>query len=579
MNNPQDKSKKNRKDFLVATNLYKEYGDRVILSNVSIVINPGEKIGLIGKNGSGKTTLLKILSGQEMPSSGKLSKANLKIGYLPQSIVFKENERVYGVATRGIQEQLNALETLEQMSYNYQANNPVFLEEYIKIQEYLDLFNVFTMRDTIEQTLSELNLSHLRDAFASTLSGGEAVRLNLAQILISNVDILLLDEPTNHLDLHANLWLRDFLINWDGGVLIVSHDRDFLDEVCLSTFEISQGNVRTFGGNYSFYKLQKGIEAEAREREVIRLTKEVKKTKRKVQNEQQRAAHSARRDLSKNPEDHDRFRAHFFKERATRTAGKKKKQADDKVEKAEEKLIEAKQTVQDVVRFPLQPSESAHRKQLIETLNLSFGYGGKKLLENINFQVFFGDRIALFGNNGTGKTTLIKSLLERNDLSQSGVIKKRDDIKIQVLDQNYGIVNGKRSILENVQESASKVSLPEIRQHLAKFLFRDNSDVNRLPSSLSGGETARLAIAMITVLPIDLLILDEPTNNLDVSSIEELESTLSEFKGAILIISHDLSFLRNIKVTKSFAISENRLLPLLSNPTDDVFKSELLRYI
>jgi len=568
------------KKSLVALNVSKEYGDNVVLDDITVAINPTDKIGLIGRNGSGKSALLRILSGNEEASQGEIRRAATNIGYLPQNFTFKRNDSVYGCATEGVKNVLNALESLEHMSKDFRGNDHSFLEKYSELQELIENSNRYGLEDTIHQTLSELGLSNLLTANVSTLSGGEAVRLALARILINDPDILLLDEPTNHLDLHANLWLRGFLTSWAGGFLIVSHDRDFLSEVTTSTWELETGRIRIYGGNYEFYRNQKAAETEAIERETIRLTKQVKKTKRKVQSELQRAAHSARRDLSKNPEDHDRFRAHFFKERAGRTAGRKNKLASDKVTAAQEQLAEIKQKVPDVIAVELKRSETYRRKQLVEVVDGHISYAEKEIVRGVRLQISLGDRIAIFGNNGAGKSTLAKALLGNPSVDITGEIRRRENINVKVLDQNYLIVDPRQTVLSNLQSALPELPVSDIRQHLARYLFRKDTEINKLASALSGGETARLAMAMITMIPIDLLILDEPTNNLDVSSIEEIENTVASFGGAILVVSHDLSFLKRIGIDRSYVISDRHLSKLMTNPSDgSAFKSELLPFL
>lgn len=464
------------------------------------------------------------------------------------------------------------------MNSNFQANNLEFMERYGKVVEILTNHGGYDLRERVRAILDDLNIKRSFEAKVSTLSGGETMRLALAKLLITNPDLLLLDEPTNHLDLQGNLRLRDFLQNRSGGYLIVSHDRDLLDEVTTSTLELEKGKLRLFGGNYSFYQKQREIEAAALEREVTRLSKEKDHIQRLKDKEKELAAHSARK--GSRPKDHDSFQAGFFKNRAGATTGKKAQELEKRLESASQQLESIDQGPVKIIRPDFKEGESYHGKSLIMAKNFESGYDDNPIVKGVDLEICFGDKIALFGNNGVGKTTLIKGLVGNPDVHATGEVYRADNLSVKILDQNYQLVDRNKTILENMQSVITDTSLTEIRKYLARFLFTDNSTVNKLTGLLSGGEIARLAIAMIVAMPIDILILDEPTNNLDISAIDEIEKSLAEFEGAILIISHDLSFLREVGVDKSYVIADNRLHSLLTNPTDNnAFRNELLNYL
>ncbi len=562
---------------LVVQNIHKEYGDRVVLDNVSISINTGDRIALVGKNGSGKSTLMRIVAGLETSDKGSVINPGLRVGFLGQDFTLDNDKSVYKVATEGVAEFTDLLQKFEQMSENYQSNNSEFVENYTRILDILQRNDAFKIPDRVSTVLKNLGIDHDLESKVSTLSGGQMVRLALARILISKPDILFLDEPTNHLDLHANLWLRNFLNSWEGGFVVVSHDRDFLNEVTKSTWELDEGHIEQFGGNYNFYKEQKGLKESAQEREVVRLGKEVRKAKKKIEKEKERAAHSARRDLSKNPEDLDRFRAHYFKERAEKSAGKNKGVSEDKHSELSEQLRQSKRKIPQRISPNMTESETHKGKRLLSAKDISCSYGDSVVIEQASINVSFGDRIALFGNNGAGKSTLIQGLIGSDSVHVDGDLESSPNINIQYMDQNYRFVDRNRSVLENMQSAAPSTNVDDLRVHLARFLFRQGNDVTKMAKVLSGGEIARLALAMISLQPIDLLILDEPTNNLDVSSIEEVESVLSNFKGAILVVSHDITFLKNIGINESYVIADGSLKHLISNPDNtDSFKKELL---
>lgn len=491
-----------------------------------------------------------------------------------------ENKTTYEVATEGVAHLVKALDEFVTMSSNYHTENADFTSRYDRLLELLQENDAFNLKDKAQIVLDSLGVGHKLDSKVATLSGGQFMRLALARILISKPDILLLDEPTNHLDLHANLWLRQFLNNWQGGLLIVSHDRDFLNEVTTSTLELAEGEVHQYGGNFEFYKQQKGLQESARERESVRLYGEVKKAKKQIDKEKKRATHSARRDLIKKPEDNDKVRAHFFRERAAKTAGRKKRLSEGKRDEATKQLNEVKRKAVAKIYPHLKESESHKGKLLIFAQDISCAYGDSVVIENGNMSIQFGDRIALFGGNGAGKSTWIKGLLGWDNVSTKGDIKVAQDINVQLLDQRYAIVDRNQTVLENLQKVAAAISRNDIRQHLARFLFRETTEVNKSASVLSGGEIARLALAIMAVQPVDLLVLDEPTNNLDVESIEQIENVLREFRGAILVVSHDMTFLRNIGVSQSCVVSDKTVKTLISNPSDgERFKNELLTYL
>lgn len=580
-NNTSFSNERFSKKPLMAYEIHKTYGDKRILNRETVTLNTGDKIGLVGRNGSGKSTLIKILAGIEKPDTGEVINPNLKIGYIPQDFIPDANHKtVYEVATEEVEDTQEDLEGFTKLSVNYKAGDPALLERYEKFINLIGMKNGYDLQDRVNSLLDNFGLGKKSKALVSTLSGGEVMRLALARMLVLNPDVLLLDEPTNHLDLHASLWLEEFLTGWQGGLLLVSHDRAFLNDVTTTIWELEEGHLRVFGGNYAFYKEQKGIEAGAREREVARLTRKVQQAKVFINKEQKRSAHSAKRDLSRSPEDHDRARAHYFKERATRTAGRKKKLAEIKRDKLIDELEKAKRKLTPKIIPDIKESESYKGKTLVEIRNLTCCYGEMSVFENVSLLLNFGDRIALFGNNGSGKSTLIGGILGLGGVSTRGEIKLATNINLQLLDQTYALIDKSQTVFENMRRVAPQLNNEDLRQHLARFLFRGDTAVSKESSILSGGEIARLAFAMISVQPLDLLVLDEPINNLDVASIEEIEYVLASFRGAILVISHDLTFLRNIGIRSSYVISNKLLRKLMANPEDgEYFTSELLSFL
>lgn len=568
------------KSPLVARGISKEYEGKAILKDVSVSINPSDKTAIVGLNGAGKTTLIRILIGEESPDSGVVDRNGLRIGYLRQNESINSNVSLYDYITQDIPEVMDALKSFREMTEIFKADDPTFTTRYDSVLRTIDDVDGFDLEQKIHDLMEGLGLNVPLEKAVGNISGGEFVKAGLIRLLIQNPDILVLDEPTNHLDIYANLWLRDFLMKWRGGLLITSHDRDFLNEVTDRTIEINDGNATVYGGNYDFYLEQKGLLSAARQREVIRLEKSVKKAKSQARREEERVSHGKRKDLSRKPDDHDRVRAHLYKETASKTAGKNKDRAQGKIRSLQSELEESRQRIQKRIdpRIALNP-ESYKGKLLIGMKDFVCGYQDNQNVIGVNeLTIRSGDRVAIFGRNGSGKSTLLHGLLGKKGVVTQGEIRKHEKLSAVILDQGYSIVDREITVIENLQRYFPTADLTDIRRYLSWFLFSDEDIVVRKVGKLSGGEVARLAIAIVTLLPIDLLILDEPTNNLDIHTIEEMEEALKLFQGAVLAISHDLSFLKEIGIDQSFAISNSRLNRLSSNPSEEVyFREELLK--
>lgn len=579
MNNYHMRETNTGKAPLVARGISKTYDDKVILDDISVPINPSDRTAIVGLNGAGKTTLIRILIGEESPDKGIVDRNGLRIGYLRQNEAVNPEMSLYDYITQDIPDVVDALKRYEVMNNNF-SQDASFANEYDKLLRFIDEVDGFTLESKIEDLMSNLGLEVDTRKPIGQVSGGELIKAGLIRLLMQRPDILVLDEPTNHLDIYANLWLRDFLETWEGGLLITSHDRDFLNEVVDKTIELEDGRLSVYGGNYDFYLQQKGMMQDAQKREVIRLEKAVKKARKQIERENERAAHSARKDLNKKPDDNDRVRAHYFKERASKTAGRNKDKAEGRVEDLSGNLEQSRLKIEKRIDpMMIANPESYKGRQLIQMRGVECRYPDTRpILRVEELNIRSGDRVAIFGRNGSGKTTLIKLIVNDNSVLWKGEFKYPENLKVVVLDQHYSIVNRNMSVLENLRQYFSSTPLTDIRRHLANFLFSSEDIVNRRAENLSGGEVARLAMAIVTVLPIDLLILDEPTNNLDIHSIEEIEEALKAFSGAILSISHDLSFLQRVGIEESYVITEKKLKRLSDNPTDGVyFREELLR--
>jgi len=274
-------------------------------------------------------------------------------------------------------------------------------------------------------------------------------------------------------------------------------------------------------------------------------------------------------------------RAGYLDNKASSVAGRKAKVLDEKKEAIVAQLGATSKKDERSISLDLQEGDSYRGKPLITAKNVDCTYAdGEKIVEDVNLQVNYGDRISIFGKNSAGKTTVIKGLVGSEQVQTNGEVARADNLSVKTLDQDYSLVDRTQSVIDNLTKIDPTLSVSAIRQHLARFLFRESSDVNKLAGDLSGGEIARLALAMAVVAPIDLLVLDEPTNNLDIASVDEMEEALAEFKGGLIVVSHDLAFLKGIGIDKSYAISQGQFFNLSTNPSDgEYFKQELLTHI
>ncbi len=520
-----------KKSILNASDLsYELVPPRVLFKDITVAIHEADRIGLVGRNGSGKSTLLKLLAGQLIPKTGTTTTTG-SIYYLPQ------------------------VSTL-----NPYVSNDSILDWLSSICD--EWWTVTTLLE--EQFETELSLSQS----IGSLSGGELTKLWLAIALSKQPDILLLDEPTNHLDLVALEQLQRALQAFSGAFVIVSHKPFFLDQVVDTIWELTPLVLKVYGGNYSFYRSQKEIEHQTalRAHEVAR--KELKRAKASALQEQKRAAQSRKngRQLAGSI---PKILAGALKRKAEVTAGLAKQKHEAAVEKAIQQVTETKIKTTKATRIQLEEHSQKH-KNLIDIQGANLRVEDRVLIENIQLHVSSGDRIAIAGANGSGKSSLAKAILgikQSPAVLESGEIALADAMKVVYLDQSYEFVIREQTVLENMQLANPDLDYQLLRQQLGHFLFFKD-DVDKPASALSGGELARLAIAMISVSKIDWLILDEPTNNLDLDTIDRIVDGVKEFEGALWVISHDIDFLGRIKIRQAYQISNCQLQPLIHRPDD-----------
>lgn len=504
---------------------YKYPNDKYVFSGLGLSLSAKDRIALVGINGSGKTTLLKVFAGIFPPTKGELH-TKVQVEYVSQI----------------------ELET---------SGAPLF--EYLQTQ----IENWWDVLTEVEKLFNtKLNPKQAVNEF----SGGEWMKIKLGLAMVRNPSILLLDEPTNHLDLQSIQTLITFVSRFNGACVIVSHDTFFLDQVTTATWEIKERKITIYGGNYSFYKEQKRLELEGRKRqyeEAKRKLEHAQELKQKKQEEFQQKEIKAKEKLAKGGVDKVAFG--FFKGRATKSRergktmlGRMKAEATEKMEKYGDPLRK--------LAFMGVESSAEDSKHLIAHLkDQSISAGEKLLLKSVTLPVYYGDRIVIAGKNGSGKTTLARCVQK----ASKGVT--------AYVDQQYSLIDPDKSLLENVVSYGISVSYQKAREQLGRFQFTTELEVSKPARDFSGGELARIMLAIITSQPIELLILDEPTNNLDVETTEMLVKALNEFRGALIIISHNVGFLSQVGIEKVYVLGGQKLNRLHTLPTNkEGFYGEVL---
>lgn len=523
--------------YVMAENLgYAVEPTRQLFDGISLSLATADRVALVGGNGVGKSTLLKILSGQSQPTQGVVSSYGSTY-YLPQLSTIRASLRSDSV-----------FDVLSAIS-----------NEWWEIEQLLET----TFCTTLDLSLP---IQHL--------SGGELTQLFLAVGLSRSPDILFLDEPTNHLDYGALEHLRRVLCEFPGAFVVVSHKPFFLDQVATTTWELTPGRLRVYGGNFSCYRGQKQLEEAARERAHETARQQLKRAKATALSEQKRAAQSQRSGRQKRG-DMPRIVAGNLQRRAETVAGKLKVKHDRAMAAARQKVSETTVRTQRVASVQLEANGVKHRR-LIGIYHADLRVGERLLLKDIELQVGSCDRITIAGPNGSGKSCLIKAILGIEPTWLQGDVQLAD-MKTVYLDQSYDLVERSQTVLQNLQRVNLSLSYQLLRQQLGHFLFF-NDDVYRVASVLSGGELARLAMAMVTISEIDLLILDEPTNNLDITTVDQMVQALNDYHGALWVVSHDLDFLSRINITHSFQLRQQTLQPTAYLPSEQVhYRSDLLK--
>lgn len=524
--------------ILNVAHIYKSYGSNQILHDASFFINPREKVAIVGLNGAGKTTLLRILSGEENADSGTVVLAkNTKLGYLHQMNHLDSNlsilEELYTVIQPILDMEQRIKYLQEQMQYKNEEELETIYKEYHNLIHSYELSGGYQVRSNVIGILKGLGFSEYDfHKSISTLSGGQKTRVFLGKLLLSAPDIILLDEPTNHLDLSSIEWLEGYLLGYKGAVIIVSHDRYFLDKIVTKVIDIENTKVQTYLGNYSAFSEKKAFQRDAELKAYLVQQQEIKHHEAVI----------------------EKLRS-YDREKSIRRAESREKLLD-KIEKLE-KPMELKS---DMGLFFSQIEESG--KDVLRIENLSKSFGKQHLFSNLHFEIQRGEHIAIIGDNGTGKTTILK-IIHGMLPPDTGEIYFGSKVYMAYYDQEHQVLDMEKTLFDELHDAFPNMNHTKIRNILAAFLFIGD-DVYKKIGDLSGGERGRISLAKLMLSNANFLILDEPTNHLDIISKEVLENAIRNFKGTVLYVSHDRYFI-NKTATRILDLRYNHLMNYIGN--------------
>lgn len=511
----------NQMILLQLNDLTKSFDGEDIFNNVDFEVKTGERIGIVGRNGAGKSTLMKIIAGVEDYDSGHISKSkNLKLGYLTQQMTLNTDQTVFEEMSKPFEamknlEQEMKLETdwLAQHATEYDTETyKSHIDRYEALSNQFEQQDGYQYESKIKTVLHGLNFSEADfDRPINDFSGGQKTRLSLAQMLLSEPDLLLLDEPTNHLDMDTTQWLESYLNYFKGAIVIISHDRYFLDKIVTQIYDVALGDVQHYVGNYAQFIDQRDKYYEKRMQEYESQQAEIKRLETFVDKNIARAS--------------------------TTGMAKSRRKMLEKIERINKPMIDAKSAN---IQFEFDRNTG---NDVFHIKNLEIGYESP-ITKGITFEVTKGDHIAIIGPNGIGKSTLIKTIANIQN-ALNGSITTGANLKIGYYDQKQAEFKSNKTILDYLWDQYPTMNEKDIRAVLGRFLFVQE-DVKKIINDLSGGEKARLQLALLMLERNNVLILDEPTNHLDIDSKEMLEQALANFKGTILFVSHDRYFINEL---------------------------------
>jgi len=530
-------------------NVRVEFDGKPLFDGISFLLQPKEKVGLVGDNGAGKTTLLQVIRGEMKPTEGNVHlPSNLKIGYLPQQIEFTDEDEIYSAVFNSLDEISSIKKKLdkisEEITYREDYESEAYLDLLNQLNELNEKYNVLggdNVEGEIIKTLKGLGFSD-DDIYRplTEFSGGWRMRVELAKILLRHPDVLLLDEPTNHLDIESIQWFENYLKAYQGAVVLISHDRAFLDNITTRTLEINLGKLFDYKVPYSKF---------------------VKEKEKRI--EHQRAAYENQQKKIKETEEFiERFRYKSHKASLVQSRIKQ-------LEKMNEVAVDEEDNSKVNIKFPEAPRTG---REVVKCSNISKSYEEQKVLDNIDLLVERKESVAFVGKNGEGKTTLAKIIVD--DIDYQGNVTVGYNVELGYFAQNQDeLLDDQKTVLETMEDFAEGEMRKKARSLLGAFLFR-GEDVDKRVKVLSGGERSRLALATLLLRPYNLLVLDEPTNHLDMKSKEVLKNALKEYTGTLIVVSHDRDFLDGL-VDKVYEFKDKKIKENIGGIYDFLKKKSL----
>ena len=504
--------------LLSVNNISKTFETDPILSGVSFNVERRQKTALVGSNGSGKTTLLRIITGESEPDTGIVTyEKDSSFGYLSQEGTFSGGGTIFEemlLCRSELVKMEEDLRDLEAQMANAEDVSAV-CDRYEKLRTEFDLKGGYTFRSEIVGVLKGLGFTEEDfDRKASTLSGGQKTRAALGAILVKKPDLIILDEPTNHLDMNSVIWLEGYLSSYDGAVLIVSHDRYFLDKIADTVLELENTKVNSYRGNYSDYAAKKKMLFEAQMKAYLNQQQEIKHQEEVI----------------------EKLKS-FNREKSIKRAESREK-ALDKIE-----VLDRPEVISNEINLRFKPSK-VPGNDVLTVEDLSKSYDGRTLFKDMNVEIKRGEHVCIIGDNGTGKTTFLK-ILNGLETSDTGSFRWGTNVETAYYDQEHLVLNPDKTIYDEISDEHPDMTITQIRTVLAAFLFTDDAVYKEI-KLLSGGEKGRVSLAKLMLSDANFLILDEPTNHLDITTKEILEQALSEFEGTIICVSHDRYFVNKI---------------------------------